>query len=431
MPSSTSPASPGSRVAPPPSSGRTPRTGRSSRRATSMRRRTSPAQTSRPSSCRRSRPTSRRPRRTARRSRRSSSAYREALGDRLLVIRPGLIAGPGDASGRSGYWVARAARDDEPMLVPDILDAPVQAIHVDDLVRFTLDSIERRLTGAFNAVGERVTFGDWLEASRAVGGHRGEVVAVSPEWLAEQGVAEWSGPESLPLWIIDPEWSAFLDRSNAAATSPRGCDCARSNSCSPRSSSGNGAGARPRARCRARAPRASASCSRRSAAEATASELARPARVRYRRQIGDGCLGTRHPALLASRHGDAFARSPVAPRRWLARARRARARDIRRSRHARRAGVAHLALADERARDACGDPRRARAVQPRTDARSAPAVERGSAPRHRSISANCASPTSATSTSPTGPRARPARSPRYRRRSSGLRRWSRSAATTR
>jgi 2'-hydroxyisoflavone reductase len=144
-------------------------------------------------------------------------AYREALGDRLLVIRPGLIAGPGDESGRSGYWVARAARDNEPMLVPDILDAPVQAIHVDDLVRFTVDSVERRLTGAFNAVGDRVTFGAWLERSRAVGGHRGEVVAVSPDWLAEHDVAEWSGAESLPLWLIDPAWNAFLDRSNRAA----------------------------------------------------------------------------------------------------------------------------------------------------------------------------------------------------------------------
>ena len=144
-------------------------------------------------------------------------AYREALGDRLLVIRPGLIAGPGDASGRSGYWVARAARSDAPMLVPDILDAAVQAIHVDDLVRFTLDSIEGGLTGAFNAVGDRVTFDEWLALSRAIGGHRGEVVPVAPEWLAAQGVAEWSGPESLPLWIIDPEWNAFLDRSNAAA----------------------------------------------------------------------------------------------------------------------------------------------------------------------------------------------------------------------
>lgn len=144
-------------------------------------------------------------------------AYREAVGDRLLVIRPGLIAGPGDASGRSGYWVVRAARDDDPMLVPDIPDAAVQAIHIDDLVRFTLDSIERRLTGAFNAVGDRGTFGDWLELSREVGGHRGEVVPAPPAWLESQGVAEWSGPDSLPLWIIDPSWSAFQDRSNAAA----------------------------------------------------------------------------------------------------------------------------------------------------------------------------------------------------------------------
>ncbi|MFB9308469.1 nucleoside-diphosphate-sugar epimerase [Agromyces hippuratus] len=145
------------------------------------------------------------------------AAYRQALGDRLLVVRPGLIVGPGDPSGRGGYWVARAARSDDPMLVPDILDDAVQAIHVEDLVAFTLDAIEQGRTGAFNAVGERTTFGDWLERSRAIAGHEGEVVAVSPEWLAEQGVAEWSGPESLPLWIIDPEWTAFLDRSNAAA----------------------------------------------------------------------------------------------------------------------------------------------------------------------------------------------------------------------
>jgi 2'-hydroxyisoflavone reductase len=144
-------------------------------------------------------------------------AYRDALGDRLLIIRPGLIAGPGDASGRSGYWVARAARDSDPILVPDIPDAPVQAIHVDDLVRFTLDSVERRLTGAFNAVGDRVTFGTWLERSREIGGHRGEVVSISPDWLVEHEVSEWSGAESLPLWLIDPEWNAFLDRSNRAA----------------------------------------------------------------------------------------------------------------------------------------------------------------------------------------------------------------------
>lgn len=145
------------------------------------------------------------------------AAYREAFGDRLLVIRPGLIGGPGDESGRTGYWVARAARDDEPMLVPAIGSAAAQFIDVRDLVAWTLDSVERGLVGAFNAVGDRSTFAAFLDASRAAAGHRGELVEVDPAWLEEQGVAEWSGAESLPLWIIDPSWAAFQDRSNAAA----------------------------------------------------------------------------------------------------------------------------------------------------------------------------------------------------------------------
>ena len=139
------------------------------------------------------------------------------LDDRLLVVRPGLIAGPGDPSGRGGYWVARAPATTSPILVPDILDAPVQAIHVDDLVRFTLDGIEQRRTGAFNAVGDSDHVRRLAGRSRMIAGHAERLSRSAPEWLAEQGVAEWSGSDSLPLWIIDPEWSAFLDRSNAAA----------------------------------------------------------------------------------------------------------------------------------------------------------------------------------------------------------------------
>ena len=60
--------------------------------------------------------------------------------------------------------------------------------------------------------------GGWIEAARAVGGHTGEVVPVPGEWLTEQGVNEWAGPESLPMWVSDPEWAGFCARSGAAAT---------------------------------------------------------------------------------------------------------------------------------------------------------------------------------------------------------------------
>jgi len=140
------------------------------------------------------------------------------LGARLLVARAGLIGGPGDHTGRSGAWVARAAREpDAPVLVPDTPELATQVVDVRDLCAWLLACARAGTSGTYDAVGPVVAFGDWVAASLAVGGHTGPVALASADWLLDQGAPQYMGEESLAMWLVDPAYAGWSNRSGQRA----------------------------------------------------------------------------------------------------------------------------------------------------------------------------------------------------------------------
>lgn len=148
-------------------------------------------------------------------------AVREVFGtDRSAIVRPGLIGGPGDPTGRSTYWPRRFAAPSNPdgvVLAPDAPGLPTALIDVRDLAAWLVRLAEGAGSGAFNAQGEPHPFPAHLEAARAASGQRSETVTAAEDWLAAQSVNEWSGPRSLPLWLRDETWYGMNARSTTHA----------------------------------------------------------------------------------------------------------------------------------------------------------------------------------------------------------------------
>jgi hypothetical protein len=128
--------------------------------------------------------------------------------------------GHGDLSERLGYWPSRfalAAEDGGPVLVPARRDRPVQWVDVEDLAGWILTAGLSGVTAVYDAVGARTPLGAVLDTAARVAGFDGPVLAASDEDLRAAGVEEFMGPRSLPLWLADPDWQGFQDRSGSRA----------------------------------------------------------------------------------------------------------------------------------------------------------------------------------------------------------------------
>jgi 2'-hydroxyisoflavone reductase len=119
------------------------------------------------------------------------------FGERALIVRPGLIVGPYDPTGRFTYWAQRLERRGE-FLAPGPPERKAQFVDVRDLAAWMLDAVETGRSGTFNVTNEGVPWGELLAG--------GEVTWVSDEFLQEHGVGPWL---ELPLWLPDADWAGM------------------------------------------------------------------------------------------------------------------------------------------------------------------------------------------------------------------------------
>jgi 2'-hydroxyisoflavone reductase len=86
----------------------------------------------------------------------------EIYASRCTILRPQVVVGPHDPSGRYTYWVQRAMQGGE-MLAPGDGSDHLQVIDVRDVARFVRTATQERVTGVFNLAGPRITWAAFIE----------------------------------------------------------------------------------------------------------------------------------------------------------------------------------------------------------------------------------------------------------------------------
>jgi 2'-hydroxyisoflavone reductase len=152
-------------------------------------------------------------------------AAEAAMPGRVLVSRPGLIAGPYENIGRLPYWLRRVAAGGE-VLAPGAPDEGRQWIDARDLAAFHVRCAEERTVGVFNTVGPpgQFTMRELLETCRDVTGSDATFTWVDGKTIATNGIAPWT---ELPVWLwaededVSQTWNVDVTKAQQAGLTAR------------------------------------------------------------------------------------------------------------------------------------------------------------------------------------------------------------------
>ncbi|HEU4612191.1 MAG TPA: NAD-dependent epimerase/dehydratase family protein [Kofleriaceae bacterium] len=145
----------------------------------------------------------------------SEQAAEATMPGRVANIRPGLIVGPGDRTGRFTHWPWRLSEGGE-VLCPGDGSTPVQWIDGRDLAAWIIHLVEKNIVGTMNALGPEkpMTMKEVITACNAAVGGKATPVWVDWQFLKQRDVAPWM---EMPMWVPLEEDPGFGTTSNARA----------------------------------------------------------------------------------------------------------------------------------------------------------------------------------------------------------------------
>ena len=145
---------------------------------------------------------------------RSEMEAKEQFGDKVTIVRPGLIVGAGDLSDRFSYWPVRIDKGGE-IMAPGAPTDPVQYVDARDLSEWIIRLAEGSVFGTFNATGPKTptNIAEMLYGIKAVTTSDAQFTWVDADFLAANRVAGWS---DMPVWMAPRGRTAAFARVNCS-----------------------------------------------------------------------------------------------------------------------------------------------------------------------------------------------------------------------